>query len=57
MEFKKIFEKNFLKLNCSTDQPFNSLQCSEEVKRAIITTDGELTPNYKYIEELRNEQR
>uniref|UniRef100_A0A915PET4 Saccharopine dehydrogenase (NAD(+), L-glutamate-forming) n=2 Tax=Meloidogyne TaxID=189290 RepID=A0A915PET4_9BILA len=44
-------------LNCSTDQPFNSLQCSEEVKRAIITTDGELTPNYKYIEELRNEQR
>lgn len=44
-------------LNCSTDQPFDSLQCRDEVKKAIITSDGELTSNFKYIEELRNEQR
>uniref|UniRef100_A0A914Z7W2 Saccharopine dehydrogenase (NAD(+), L-glutamate-forming) n=1 Tax=Panagrolaimus superbus TaxID=310955 RepID=A0A914Z7W2_9BILA len=43
-------------LNCSTDQNFNKLQCRDEIKRAIITSDGELTPNYKYIADLRLEQ-
>uniref|UniRef100_A0A914EBA5 Saccharopine dehydrogenase (NAD(+), L-glutamate-forming) n=1 Tax=Acrobeloides nanus TaxID=290746 RepID=A0A914EBA5_9BILA len=43
-------------LNCETDQPFDTLQCREEVKRAIITSDGELTPNFKYIQDLRAEQ-
>ncbi|KAI3418932.1 hypothetical protein GPALN_008027 [Globodera pallida] len=44
-------------LNCNTDQPFASLQCRDEIKRAIITSDGQLTPGYKYIDELRLEQR
>lgn len=45
-----------LKLNCSV-QSFDNLNCRDEVKRAIITWDGELTQNYKYIEELRREKR
>ncbi|TMS38063.1 hypothetical protein L596_004871 [Steinernema carpocapsae] len=43
-------------LNCSTDQPFSRLQCRDEVKRAVITTDGQLTPDYEYIDQLRREQ-
>ncbi|KAI6224429.1 hypothetical protein M3Y99_01399800 [Aphelenchoides fujianensis] len=43
-------------LNCSTDQPFERLQCRPEVKNAIITSDGELTPNFKYIADLRQDQ-
>lgn len=43
-------------LNCEVDQDFESLQCREEVKGAIITSDGQLTPNFKYIQDLRNEQ-
>lgn len=44
-------------MNCSTDQPFERLQCRPEVKNAIITSDGELTPNFKYIADLRRDQR
>ncbi|VDM39180.1 unnamed protein product [Toxocara canis] len=40
-------------LNCSTDQPFDHLHCSEDIKRAIITNAGSLTPRYEYITELR----
>ncbi|PIO65528.1 alanine dehydrogenase/PNT domain protein [Teladorsagia circumcincta] len=40
-------------LNCATDQPFDRLSCREEVKGAIITTDGKLAPNYEYIADLR----
>lgn len=47
----------FFQLNCATDQNFSQLQCRDEIKRAIITSDGELTPNYKYIADLRLEQR
>uniref|UniRef100_A0A1I7X9Y8 AlaDh_PNT_N domain-containing protein n=1 Tax=Heterorhabditis bacteriophora TaxID=37862 RepID=A0A1I7X9Y8_HETBA len=41
-------------LNCATDQHFDRLVCRDEVKGAIITTDGRLTPNYEYIAELRS---
>lgn len=41
-----------MQLNCSV-QTFDNLQCRDEVKRAIITWDGNLTPNYKYIDKLR----
>ncbi|PIO60925.1 alanine dehydrogenase/pyridine nucleotide transhydrogenase, partial [Teladorsagia circumcincta] len=41
------------RLNCATDQPFDRLSCREEVKGAIITTDGKLAPNYEYIADLR----
>ncbi|KAI6206438.1 Alanine dehydrogenase PNT and Saccharopine dehydrogenase domain containing protein [Aphelenchoides besseyi] len=44
-------------LNCSTDQPFDHLQCRPEVKNAIITSDGKLTPNFRYIEDLRQDQK
>ncbi|KAI6211451.1 Alanine dehydrogenase PNT and Saccharopine dehydrogenase domain containing protein [Aphelenchoides besseyi] len=44
-------------LNCSTDQPFDNLQCRPEVKNAIITSDGKLTPNFRYIEDLRQDQK
>lgn len=44
-------------LNCATDQSFKSLECREEIKRAIITSEGELTPDYKYIQKLRIESR
>uniref|UniRef100_A0A8R1UD23 Saccharopine dehydrogenase (NAD(+), L-glutamate-forming) n=1 Tax=Pristionchus pacificus TaxID=54126 RepID=A0A8R1UD23_PRIPA len=40
-------------LNCATDQNFTRLQCKEEVKNAIITSDGKLTPNFEYIADLR----
>ncbi|VDO37093.1 unnamed protein product [Haemonchus placei] len=40
-------------LNCATDQPFDHLSCREEVKGAIITTDGKLAPSYEYISDLR----
>ncbi|CAD5225372.1 unnamed protein product [Bursaphelenchus xylophilus] len=43
-------------LNCAAEQPFERLECRPDVKNAIITSDGELTPNYKYIETLREEQ-
>lgn len=43
-------------LNCSTDQPFERLQCRDEVKRAIITNAGQLTPNFAYIADLRLEK-
>uniref|UniRef100_A0A0M3HKI5 DUF1041 domain-containing protein n=1 Tax=Ascaris lumbricoides TaxID=6252 RepID=A0A0M3HKI5_ASCLU len=40
-------------LNCSTDQAYNQLHCCEDIKRAIITDAGSLTPPYEYIAELR----
>lgn len=43
-------------LNCSTDLPFDRLQCAPEVKRAIITNNGTLTPDYEYISELRKQK-
>ncbi|KAI1715545.1 saccharopine dehydrogenase NADP binding domain-containing protein [Ditylenchus destructor] len=44
-------------LNCTTDNSFERIACRDEVKRAIITWDGELTHNYKYIEDLRKETK
>uniref|UniRef100_A0A7E4ULH5 Saccharopine dehydrogenase n=1 Tax=Panagrellus redivivus TaxID=6233 RepID=A0A7E4ULH5_PANRE len=44
-------------LNCGTDHDINRLQCRDEIKNAIITSEGELTPKFKYINDLRNEQR
>ena len=43
-------------LNCSTDQDFERLSCRDSIKRAIITNNGDLTPNFKYISDLRREQ-
>uniref|UniRef100_A0A914VUB3 Saccharopine dehydrogenase (NAD(+), L-glutamate-forming) n=1 Tax=Plectus sambesii TaxID=2011161 RepID=A0A914VUB3_9BILA len=43
-------------LNCSTNQHFDRLACCDEVKKAIITTDGKLTPNFQYINRLRLEK-
>ncbi|KAK0398486.1 hypothetical protein QR680_002615 [Steinernema hermaphroditum] len=43
-------------LNCATDQSFDRLQCRNEVKGAIITSDGKLTPDFEYIADLRREQ-
>ncbi|MFH4980033.1 hypothetical protein AB6A40_006742 [Gnathostoma spinigerum] len=42
-------------LNCATYLPFENLNCREEIKRAIITDNGKLTPNFSYIEELRRQ--
>lgn len=43
-------------LNCATDMPLDRLQCAPEVKRAIITDSGELTPDYEYIDDLRKQK-
>ncbi|CAI4227869.1 unnamed protein product [Auanema sp. JU1783] len=40
-------------LNCAADIPLDRTACRDEVKGAIITSDGGLTQNYKYIAELR----
>ncbi|CAD6199885.1 unnamed protein product [Caenorhabditis auriculariae] len=43
-------------MKCATNKAFDSLQCRDEVKNAIITDSGSLTPNYTYIEQLRKDQ-
>ncbi|PAV69441.1 hypothetical protein WR25_09044 isoform A [Diploscapter pachys] len=43
-------------LNCEYSQPFDRLQCRDEIKNAVITSDGKLTPNYEYITELRRQK-
>ncbi|CAI5448094.1 unnamed protein product [Caenorhabditis angaria] len=40
-------------INCSNDQSFDRLQVRDEIKRAIITDQGKLTPNFEYIQQLR----
>ncbi|ETN81777.1 saccharopine dehydrogenase [Necator americanus] len=49
-----LFPYIFDMLNCTTEQPFDRLTCRPEVKGAIITNGGMLTPNYEYISDLRN---
>uniref|UniRef100_A0AC35U4V7 Saccharopine dehydrogenase n=1 Tax=Rhabditophanes sp. KR3021 TaxID=114890 RepID=A0AC35U4V7_9BILA len=44
-------------LNCATEIPFDRLDAASVIKRAIITNDGHLTPDYEYISDLRNEKR
>lgn len=38
------------------DISFDNVVCRDEVKRAVITWDGQLTPNFKYINDLRKEK-
>ncbi|EPB71355.1 saccharopine dehydrogenase [Ancylostoma ceylanicum] len=49
-----LFPYIFDMLNCTTEQPFDRLACRPEVKGAIITNEGKLTPNYEYIADLRS---
>ncbi|VDK24061.1 unnamed protein product [Anisakis simplex] len=43
-------------LNCATDQPFDQLHCCDDIKNAIITNDGALTPKFEYIADLRRKR-
>lgn len=43
-------------LNTSNDQHFDRLQCRTEIKNAIITDQGKLTPNFEYIAQLRKDK-
>ncbi|KAI6221387.1 Alanine dehydrogenase PNT and Saccharopine dehydrogenase domain containing protein [Aphelenchoides fujianensis] len=44
-------------LTPAADVPFAELKCRPEVKNAIITSEGALTPNFRYIDELRAAQQ
>lgn len=44
-------------LRSDASKPFDEYQGSRVVRDAMITSNGELTPKFKYIEELRNKNR
>jgi alpha-aminoadipic semialdehyde synthase len=44
-------------LKSDAREPFEKLQCSPVVKNAIITSNGSLTPNFRYIDDLRHQKR
>ncbi|XP_059138929.1 alpha-aminoadipic semialdehyde synthase, mitochondrial-like [Physella acuta] len=46
--------KEMLKSNAKT--PFEEYNCSPIVKNAVITSNGHLTPNFKYIQQLRQQR-
>lgn len=43
-------------LKSDAKTPFEDLKCSPVVKNAVITSNGELTPNFKYIQQLRTQR-
>ena len=44
-------------LKSDATKPFTELKTSPVVHRAVIASNGELTPDYKYIADLRNAKR
>src|SRR5690606_37766006 len=40
-------------VNSDASKPFDQWECGNEVKGATITSNGSLTPNFEYIQELR----
>lgn len=40
-------------VNCEINQPFADMDLPGEIKNAIITVGGELSPNFKYVQTLR----
>ncbi|KAI8782365.1 alpha-aminoadipic semialdehyde synthase mitochondrial [Biomphalaria glabrata] len=40
-------------LKSNAKSPFDQYDCCPVVRNAVITSNGELTPNFKYIQELR----
>ncbi|GAB1600841.1 alpha-aminoadipic semialdehyde synthase, mitochondrial-like isoform X2 [Argonauta hians] len=44
-------------LQSDARKPFEEYNVSNAVKNSVITSNGQLTPNFKYIEDLRNKFR
>ncbi|KAK2187791.1 hypothetical protein NP493_154g03016 [Ridgeia piscesae] len=44
-------------LKSDATEPFDKFDTTATVKNAVITSNGELTPNFKYIAELRRKNR
>uniref|UniRef100_A0A0N5A3W0 Saccharopine dehydrogenase n=1 Tax=Parastrongyloides trichosuri TaxID=131310 RepID=A0A0N5A3W0_PARTI len=43
-------------INCTTDIPYDQLNVSPTIRNAIITDNGDYTPDYEYIKYLRGEK-
>lgn len=44
-------------IKCDAKNPFKEFTGSDVVKNSIIASNGKLTPNFKYIDDLRNQFR
>ena len=57
MHFSKLL-KNWIPDLVKSDKnlPFEEQQLIPELKRAVITSNGKLTPNFEYIAKLREEK-
>lgn len=44
-------------LKSNAKEPFENLACSPVVKDAVVTSNGNLTPNFRYIADLRHQKR
>ncbi len=43
-------------MKCNAEQPFSALHVSDVVKGAMISSNGQLTPKYEYIADMRKQK-